>query len=268
MENWKNIKGYDDYSVSDLGNIKNNKTGNILKKHDHPKGYDQVYFAGHTFLVHKIVCEAYHDNPENKPCVDHIDGDKKNNAAFNLRWATYHENNSNPNTSYKNSHDPWNKGLTGIVYNWSEEGRERLRLASKKAGETMRRKAEERRMSPEWQEMEEERKARDRQISKESYQRNKVYIRSKAMGMSVEEYAQWKEEQQARVKAKKEAHERALARKQYKLENPNWKEEERKRYEEENKDKIKERHRKYRQDHIEEIRAKDRERKRKKKEAS
>lgn len=44
MEYWKNIEGYEDYSVSDLGNIKNNKTGEILKKHEHSKGYDQVFF--------------------------------------------------------------------------------------------------------------------------------------------------------------------------------------------------------------------------------
>ena len=103
MENWKTIKNHENFSVSNLGEIKNTLTGELLKKHNHPKGYDQVYFAGHTFLVHKIVCEAFHENPDNKPCVDHIDGNKKNNAASNLRWVSYSENNSNPNTKWKNN---------------------------------------------------------------------------------------------------------------------------------------------------------------------
>lgn len=112
MESWVIIKNHENYSVSDQGEIKNTLTGELLKKHDHPRGYDQVYFDGCTFLVHKLVCEAYHENPEKKPCVDHIDGNKKNNTAQNLRWASYHENNSNPKTCWKNHREPWNKGIT------------------------------------------------------------------------------------------------------------------------------------------------------------
>ena len=116
MENWKKIDGHSKYAVSDFGNIRNIETGEFIKKHPHSKGYEMVYFDGGSFLVHRLVCSAFVSNPDGKTCCDHIDGCKTNNAASNLRWVDYHENNSNPATSYKNARNETAIERTGKVF--------------------------------------------------------------------------------------------------------------------------------------------------------
>lgn len=66
--------------------------GTPLKKHISPYGYERVCVNGKNWLVHRIVAMAFIPNPENKPQVNHIDGNKQNNDVSNLEWVTPGEN--------------------------------------------------------------------------------------------------------------------------------------------------------------------------------
>lgn len=86
------------YQVSSSGRIRNVVTGKVLKDHPDKGGYRIIYLAtealgeGMTFKVHRIVATAFILNPDNKPEVNHTDGDKTNNSVTNLEWATTKEN--------------------------------------------------------------------------------------------------------------------------------------------------------------------------------
>ena len=97
---WKTIKTNPYYEVSDEGQVRRIKDGKILKQYLQKSGYVYVWitrgYGNYSQPVHRLVCEAFHENPDKKEFVDHIDTNRSNNNANNLRWATPEENNNNP----------------------------------------------------------------------------------------------------------------------------------------------------------------------------
>lgn len=151
VEEWRNVKGYEGlYQVSDWGNVRSLDRinefynpmlkkmskrfweGKVLKKVKNQDGYDVVSLRdynhkGHDGKVHRLVAEAFLPNPQNKPTVDHINGDKQDNRVENLRWATNKENNNNPNTivnmrGIQNGRQLNRKDSSKVVYQYTLDG--------------------------------------------------------------------------------------------------------------------------------------------------
>ena len=114
-EIWKPVKGYEGlYEVSNLGNLRSldkhimygNRyclfKGKPIKPFSNSMGYLRVGLyknnQGKKYFVHRLVAEAFIPNPNNLPCIDHIDRNYLNNSADNLRWCTQKENCNNPLT--------------------------------------------------------------------------------------------------------------------------------------------------------------------------
>jgi len=121
------IPGFPDYSLHMYGDndfrvwskprvtSHGHKRGNCyLTNYLNNHGYLEVTLtkdgAKNTIFIHQIVASILVENPDNKPTVDHIDRDKLNNRAENLRWATEKEQNNNRGMLSTNT-----SGISGVI---------------------------------------------------------------------------------------------------------------------------------------------------------
>ena len=105
-EEYRIIEGFENYEVSNLGNIRNIITKRILSHQNNGKNYSKVNLITPTKCmkyVHRLIAMAFIPNPENKCEVDHIDRNRQNNIVLNLRWATKSENQINRKKQVNNT---------------------------------------------------------------------------------------------------------------------------------------------------------------------
>ncbi len=116
VEAYMPIDDFPNYEVSNYGNVRNKTTAKVLKPRINQGGYYYVKLCNginkpKNKKIHRLVAEAFFNNPEKKKCVDHIDGNRLNNTDFNLRYATHQDNNRNSSMRSDNT-----SGCKGISW--------------------------------------------------------------------------------------------------------------------------------------------------------
>ena len=95
----KDIKNYEGlYAITEDGNVYSYISKKYLKPGLNSSGYYQVNLCKEgkkkTFSIHRLVAEAFIPNPDNLPCVNHLDECKSNNCVDNLEWCSIEYNNA------------------------------------------------------------------------------------------------------------------------------------------------------------------------------
>lgn len=103
-EEWFELKGYSKYLISNFSRVKRKRDNALIGTAYTSDFYHSIKLVNDegkrkTIKLHRLVAETFIPNPENKPEVNHIDGNKDNNLKENLEWVTRGENQKH---SYKN----------------------------------------------------------------------------------------------------------------------------------------------------------------------
>jgi hypothetical protein len=91
-----------DYVLFENGVVLSLKTNKFINGYIHNTGYIRIQLNGHQHRIHRLLAKAFIDNPDNKPCIDHIDRNRSNNDLSNLRWCSIMENTHNRSISRNN----------------------------------------------------------------------------------------------------------------------------------------------------------------------
>ena len=93
MERWVEIKDVPNYEVSNLGNVRNKRTGKLLAKMLNKEGgYERVNIGGKHRYIHRLVADAFYEGDHSNMDITHVDGDRRNNTVSNLECRTRKEN--------------------------------------------------------------------------------------------------------------------------------------------------------------------------------
>ena len=98
-ELWVEIEECPKYEVSNMGNVRNKKTGHIIAFETNYAGYHRVIIDKNGKPVHRrvarLVATAFIPNPDNLPEVDHINHIRNDDRVDNLQWCSRNYNNAN-----------------------------------------------------------------------------------------------------------------------------------------------------------------------------
>jgi hypothetical protein len=89
---WKEVRNQPNYLVSNDGRVYNIKLMKISNGYRSRLGYMILHHSNKSFMIHRLVAEAFIPNLENKPEVNHLNGIRDDNRVENLEWATRSEN--------------------------------------------------------------------------------------------------------------------------------------------------------------------------------
>ena len=126
-EEWRDIKGFEGkYKISSLGrvmslNYQRKGVAIIMKVWIDKRGYCSVNLRRdgkpHSYAIHRLVAEAFLDNPNNLPVVNHLDENPTNNFVFNLEWSS-----SFDNFHYGTADNRKHKSMLKAIYQCDKDG--------------------------------------------------------------------------------------------------------------------------------------------------